>query len=142
MFGLQQVYTDEVGELNGKKNFHYPFRINNATIFNKHHKSLYHKEGDIPPEYKRMFVQHHRSVINDMNNLMNFNATRGSEKQQFKEHPTNLHIHYPQSKQRYLLVNNRDTSIPDKIESMRKPRDRYYERYPEHSSFLTPSKGR
>ena len=141
MFGLQQVYTDEVGELNGKTNYHYPFRINNATIFNKHHKSAYHKEGDIPPEYKRMFVQHHRSVINDMNNLMNFNPTRGSEKQKFEEHPTNLHLHYPQSKQRYLLVNNRNTEIQDKIESMRKP-GKHFERYPEHSSFLTPSKGR
>ena len=142
MFGLQDVSTNEVGELNGKTNFHYPFRLNNADVFGKHHKSLYHKEGDIPPEYKKMFVQHHRSVINDMNNLMNFNPTRGSEKQQFKEHPTNMHLHYPKSKQRYLLVNNRNTEIQDKIESMKKPGNRYYERYPEHSSFLTPSKGR
>lgn len=141
MFGLQNVATNEVGELNGKTNFHYLFRINNATIFNKHHKSVYHKEGSIPPEYKRFNQRVHRSVTNDMNNLMNFNPTRGSEKQQFKEHPTNLHLHYPNSKPRYLLVNNRDTSIPDKINDIKKP-GKHFERYAEHSSFLTPSKGR
>lgn len=142
MFGLQQVYTNEVGELNGKTHFHYPFRLNNVDIFNKHHKSLYHKEGDIPPEYKRLNQKVHRSVTNDLNNLMNFNATRGSEKQKFEEHPTNLHLLYARSKPRYLLVNNRNTEIQDKIEGMRKPGNRFYERYPEHSSFLTPSKGR
>ena len=141
MFGLQNVATNEVGELNGKKHFHYPFRLNNVDIFNKHHKSLYHKEGDYPPEFKRLNQKVYRSVTNDMNNLMNFNPTRGSEKQQFEEHPTNMHLHYPKSKQRYLLVNNRDTSIPDKIEGMRKP-GKHFERYPEHSSFLTQSKGR
>ena len=139
---MQDVATNEVGELNGKTHFHYPFRLNNVDIFNKHHKSLYHREGDYPPEFKRLNQKVHRSVTNDMNNLMNFNATRGSEKQQFKEHPTNLHLHYPRSKPRYLLVNNRNTEIQDKIEGMRKPGNRYYERYPEHSSFLTPSKGR
>ena len=142
MFGLQNVATNEVGQLDGSKHFHYPFRLNNVDIFNKHHKSVYQREGDYPPEFKRLNQRVHRSVTNDMNNLMNFNPTRGSEKQQFKEHPTNMHLHYPKSKQRYLLVNNRDTSIPDKIEGMRKPGNRYYERYPEHSSFLTPSKGR
>jgi len=141
MFGLQDVYTNEVGELQGRTNFHYLFRINNATIFNKHHKSLYHKEGGIPPEYKRLNQRVHRSVTNDMNNLMNFNPTRGSEKQQFEEHSTNLHLIYPKSKPRYLLVNNRDTSIPDKINDMKKP-GKHFERYAEHSSFLTPSKGR
>ena len=141
MFGLQKVYENEVGELQGKFHYHYPFRINNATIFNKHHKSVYHKEGDIPAEFKRLNQRVHRSVTNDMNNLMNFNPTRGSEKQQFKEHPTNLHLIYPKSKPRYLLVNNRDTSIPDKINDMKKP-GKHFERYPEHSSFLTPSKGR
>jgi hypothetical protein len=141
MFGLQNVSTNEVGELNGAKNFHYPFRINNTTIFNKHHKSVYHREGDIPPEHKRYNQRVHRSVTNDMNNLMNFNPTRGSEKQKFKEHHTNMHLHYPKSKQRYLLVNNRNTEIQDKIEGMRKP-GKHFERYPEHSSFLTPSKGR
>jgi hypothetical protein len=142
MFGLQNVATNEVGQLDGSKHFYYPFRLNNVDIFNKHHKSLYHKEGGIPAEFKRLNQKVYRSVTNDMNNLMNFNATRGSEKQQFKEHPTNLHLHYARSKPRYLLVNNRDTSIPDKIEGMRKPGNRFYERYPEHSSFLTPSKGR
>jgi len=141
MFGLQNVESNEVGELNGKTHFHYPFRINNATIFNKHHKSVYHKEGGIPPEYKRLNQRVHRSVTNDMNNLINFNPTRGSEKQQFEEHKTNMHLHYPNSKPRYLLVNNRNTEIQDKIESMRKP-GKHFERYPQHSSFLTPSKGR
>ena len=142
MFGMQNVATNEVGELDAtKKSFHYPFRLNNVDIFNKHHKSLYHKEGDYPPEFKRLNQKVYRSVTNDMNNLMNFNPTRGSEKQQFEEHPTNMHLHYPKSKQRYLLVNNRDTSIPDKIEGMKKP-GKHFERYPEHSSFLTPSKGR
>ena len=141
MFGLQNVATNEVGELNGKKHFHYPFRLNNVDIFNKHHKSVYHKEGDFPAEFKRLNQRVHRSVTNDMNNLMNFNPTRGSEKQKFEEHPTNMHLHYPKSKQRYLLVNNRNTEIQDKIEGMRKP-GQHFERYPEHSSFLTPSKGR
>ena len=141
MFGLQNVESNEVGELNGKTHFHYPFRINNATIFNKHHKSVYHKEGGIPPEYKRLNQRVHRSVTNDMNNLINFNPTRGSEKQQFEEHKTNMHLHYPNSKPRYLLVNNRNTEIQDKIESMRKPGKHHF-KYPEHSSFLTPSKGR
>ena len=140
---MQNVATNEVGELDAtKKSFHYPFRLNNVDIFNKHHKSLYHREGDFPPEFKRLNQKVHRSVTNDMNNLMNFNPTRGSEKQQFKEHPTNMHLHYARSKPRYLLVNNRNTEIQDKIEGMRKPGNRFYERYPEHSSFLTPSKGR
>ena len=141
MFGLQNVSTNEIGELNGKTHFHYPFRLNNIDIFNKHHKSLYHREGDIPPEHKRYNQKVHRSVTNDLNNLMNFNPTRGSEKQKFEEHHTNLHLHYPKSKPRYLLVNNRNTEIQDKIESMRKP-GKHFERYPQHSSFLTPSKGR
>ena len=141
MFGLQNVATNEVGELNGKKHFHYPFRLNNVDIFNKHHKSLYHKEGDYPPEFKRLNQKVYRSVTNDMNNLMNFNPTRGSEKQQFEQHPTNMHLHYSKSKPRYLLVNNRNTEIQDKIESMKKP-GKHYERYPQHSSFLTPTKGR
>ena len=85
MFGLENVATNQVGELNGKKHFHYPFRLNNVDIFNKHHKSLYHKEGDYPPEFKRLNQKVYRSVTNDMNNLMNFNPTRGSEKQQFED---------------------------------------------------------
>ena len=33
--GILDFSKNEVGELNGKTNFHYPFKLNNINLFNK-----------------------------------------------------------------------------------------------------------
>ena len=77
-----------------------------------------------------------------MNNLQNFNCTRGSEKQKFEHHDTTKHMENMNiSHKRYLEVNNKNTDIPDKINSMKKV-GKHFQRYIEHSSFLNTSKGR
>jgi hypothetical protein len=43
--------------LMGADNYHHPFRKTETKYFNKHHKSLYHKEGDIPAEFERTFLK-------------------------------------------------------------------------------------
>jgi len=139
--GILDFSKNEVGELNGKTNFHYPFKLNNINLFNKHHFSAYHREGDIPAQFDKYKVRHHRSITNDQNNLMNFNPTRGSEYTNFNNHPDMAHILYPKSKQRFLDENKRDNSIAEKIDAMRKG-SRHYSSYPEHSSFLPIAKQR
>jgi len=142
MFGLQDYESNEVGQLNGSKNFHYPFKLTNVDIFNKHHKSHNRSTDGIPPEYKRYNQKQYDSVTNQMNNLQNFNCTRGSEKQQFQHHETHKHMFQMNpSHKRYLEVFNKNTDIPDKINAMKKF-GKHFQKYPEHSSFLTPSKGR
>jgi len=141
MFGLQDYESNEVGELNGKKNFHYPFKLNSINIFNKNHKNYHRSTNGIPPEYKRYDQKQYDSVTNQMNNLQNFNAT-SKGLTQFEHHATTKHMENMNiSHKRYLEVFNKNTDIPDKINSMKKP-GRHFERYPTHSSFLTPSKGR
>jgi hypothetical protein len=92
-------------------------------------------------EFKRLNKKQYNSVTNMLNNLQNFNATSKSLTQ-FEHHDTHKHMFkVNDSHKRYLLVNNRNTDIQDKIDKMRK-KGPFYERYPQHSSFLTPSKGR
>ena len=139
--GTLNYTTNETGELNGKTDYHYPFNLKAINRFNKHHFSAYHREGDIPAQFEKYKVRHHRSVTNDQNNLANFNPTRGSEYTLFNNHPDMQHILYPKSKQRFLDENKRDTTIPDKIDAMRKGSNHYHS-YPEHSSFLPIAKQR
>jgi len=141
MFGLQNYEENPVGELNGKLNYHYLHRLNNIDLFNKHHKSHNRASDAIPAEFKRLNKKQYNSVTNMLNNLQNFNAT-SKGLTQFEHHDTHKHMFkVNDSHKRYLLVNNRNTDIQDKIDKMRKS-GKHYERYPEHSSFLTPSKGR
>lgn len=130
-----EYYNHPSGSLlMGAENYHHPFKKTEVDYFDKRHKSLYHKEGDIPPEYKRMFVQHHRSITNDMNNLQNFNPTIGTT--YFEEHDTNKMLHGGVgTRPRYELFNFRDTHIPDKIDNWKKDGNHPHTR-PEHSQKL------
>jgi hypothetical protein len=139
--GTLNYTTNETGELNSKTDYHYPFNLKVINRFNKHHFSAYHREGDIPAQFEKYKVRHHHSITNDQNNLMNFNPTRGSEYTNFNNHVSMQHILYPKSKQRFLDINNRDTTIPDKIDAMRKGKN-HHQAYPEHSSFLPIAKQR
>jgi hypothetical protein len=127
--GTLNYTTNETGELNSKTDYHYPFNLKNINRFNKHHYSAYHRKGDIPAQFEKYKVRHHRSVTNDQNNLANFNP------------PDMQHILYPKSKQRFLDENKRDNTIADKIDAMRKGSNHFHS-YPEHSSFLPIAKQR
>jgi hypothetical protein len=130
-----EYYNNPSGSLlMGAENYHHPFRKTENMFFNKHHKSLYHKEGGISDEFKRTFHQHHRSVTNDINNLQNFNPNIGIT--YYKEHDTNKMLNGAVgTRPRYELFNFRDTSIPDKIDNWKKDGDHPHTR-PEHSHKL------
>ena len=141
MFGLNYV-PDEVGELNSTKvknhhaHKHYPFDKGQIEIFNTHHKSYNRLYGrGNPPEFSRLNQRYNTSTTNELMKTMHFNPTMGSEKTKFHETETNMHLLYPKSRPRYESVNNRDTSIIDKIEAWKKPGKHYYRR-PEHSQTL------
>jgi hypothetical protein len=141
MFGLNYV-PDEVGELNSTKvknhhsHKHYPFDKGQIDIFNTHHKSYNRLYGrGNPPEFSRLNQRYNTSTTNELLKTSLFNPTMGSEKTKFYEHETNMHLLYPKSRPRYESVNNRDTSIIDKIEAWKKP-GKHYQAYPEHSQTL------
>lgn len=119
--------------LMGADNYHHLFKKREHNIFKKHHPSVYHKEGELAPEMKRRFYQHHTSVTNDLNNNMNFNPTK--ETTYFEEHETNKHLHYPNTKPRYEIFNFRDTVSIDKIDDWKKDGNHPHTRL-EHSNSL------
>ena len=141
MFGLNNVNTDECGELNTTKikdnhaHIHFPFYKNQIDIFNKHHKSYNRPANGVPPEFKRLNQRYNTSTTAELMKTMHFNPTMGSEKMGFYETDTNMHLLYPKSKPRFSSVNNRDTSIPDKIDAWKKP-GRHYHAYPQQSHSL------
>lgn len=141
MFGLNNVAANEVGELSTEKmknnhaHRHFPFDKTQIDIFNKHHKSHNRPSNGVPPEFSRLNQKYNTSTTNELMKTLLFNPTRGSEKTKFEETDTNMHLLYPKSKPRFESVDNRDTSIPDKIEALRKP-GRHYHSYPQHSSSL------
>lgn len=117
----------------GADKYHNPFKRTENDFFNKHHKSLYHKEGGISPEFAKTFYQHHTSVTNELNNTMNFNPTIGVT--YYEEHDTNKHLHYPKTKPRYELFNFRDNIVTDKIDDWKKEGNHHHS-LPEHSQKL------
>jgi hypothetical protein len=134
MFGNLNVATNPVGGIEGAYNYHHPFKRSEAEYFGKHHQSYYRNTEGIPMEKERMFVQHHRSIENDFNNLINFNPTNKGLTY-YHEHETNKLIHYPLSRPRFLATAYKDTEIVDKIEKWRKD-GRHYHNPPEHSQTL------
>ena len=134
MFGNLNVATNPVGGIEGAYNYHHPFKRSEAEYFGKHHQSYYRNTDGIPMEKERMFVQHHRSIENDFNNLINFNPTNKGLTY-YHEHETNKLIHYPLSRPRFLATAYKDTEIVDKIEKWRKD-GRHYHNPPEHSQTL------
>lgn len=116
-----KYYENPSGSLlMGKNNYHHPFKKTEADFFKKHHKSVSHKKGDIPPEFKRRFHQHESSVTNDFNNLMNFNPTMGNTF--FDEHETNNMLHGGVgTRPRYEVFNYKDTFHTNKIDNWKKP---------------------
>jgi hypothetical protein len=134
MFGNLNVATNPVGGIEGAYNYHHPFKRSEAEYFGKHHQSYYRNTDGIPMEKERMFVQHHRSIENDFNNLINFNPTNKGLTY-YHEHETNKLIHYPLSRPRFLATAYKDTEIIDKIEKWRKD-GRHYHNPPEHSQTL------
>ena len=141
MFGLQAVEPNECGELNTTKikdnhaHRHFPFDKTIIDVFNKHHKSYNRPANGVPAEYARYNQRYNTSTTNELLKTMHFNPTMGSEKMKYHETDTNMHLLYPKSKQRYLSINNRDTSIPDKIDAWKKP-GRHYHSYPQQSHSL------
>jgi len=141
MFGLNYV-PDEVGELNSTKvkghhgHKHFPFDKGVIDIFNKHHKSYNRMIGSgMPPEFSRLNQRYNSSTTNEILKTMHFNPTRGSERQKFEEHQTNMHLWYPKSRPRFENENHRDTEIVDKIQAWKKP-GKHYQAYPQHSQTL------
>lgn len=142
MFGLQNVETNEVGELNATKSTghhghkHFPFSKAQVSNFIKHHKSFNRSEGNgVPAEFSRYNQRYNTSTTNELLKTMHFNPTMGSEKTKFHETESNLHLLYPKSRPRYESVSNHDTEIVDKINAMKKP-GKHYHAYPQHSSSL------
>jgi hypothetical protein len=131
MFGTQFVETDPCGTMKDIGKGNKPIDVNFHDALNK---SYFRNTEGIPPEYSRYFKQHHTSITNDLNNLMNFNPT--SAGQTYYEHnDADKMLHYPESRPRFESVNYRDTSIPNKINDM-KVDGRIYEKPIEHSQGL------
>jgi len=142
MFGLQDPQPNECGELNATKSTghhahrHFAFSKQQVSNFIKHHKSYNRSEGNgVPAEYARYNQRYNTSTTAELMKTSLFNPTRGTEKTQFFEHDTNMHLLYPKSRPRFEEVNNRDTEIVDKINAMKKPGP-HYEKLAEHSSRL------
>ena len=123
------------GTMEGRYHFSHPFKLNEEDYFLKHHKNYFRSTDGIPEEYKRYFKQHHTSVTANMNNLINFNPTRGSEATKFEHHDTEKHLHYEKSKPRYNEITNKDTEIVDKIDDMKKSQPQF-SIFKEHSQRL------
>lgn len=138
MFGNLFVESDPTGRVAGDINYHHPFKKPEAKHFDKRHKSHIRNIDGIPMEKKRLFVQHHRSIENDFNNLMNFNPTNKGLTY-YEEHKTNKQIHYPLSRPRFDATSFRDTEIPDKIDDWRKD-GRHYHIHGKHSQTLNTIK--
>jgi hypothetical protein len=123
------------GGIEGKYHYHHPFKYSEEDYFNKHHKNYFRNTDGIPEEYDRYFKQHHTSVTVDMNNLGNFNPTRGSEATKFEHTETEKHLHYEKSKPRYNEITHKNTEIVDKINDMKKPQPQF-SIFSEHSQRL------
>ena len=123
------------GGIAGRYHYHHPFKYSEEDYFNKHHKNYFRNTDGIPEEYDRYFKQHHTSVTVDMNNLGNFNPTRGSEATKFEHTETEKHLHYEKSKPRYNEITHKNTEIVDKINDMKKPQPQF-SIFSEHSQRL------
>lgn len=129
-----EYYENPSGSLlKGHTNYHHLFKKTENDFFNKRHKSINHKEGQLAPEYKKTFYQHHTSVTNELNNTMNYNPTMGIT--YYKEHETNMHLNYPKTRPRYEISNLRDNVVNDKIEDWKKPGEHFHT-LPSHSHKL------
>lgn len=123
------------GTMEGRYHFSHPFKLNEEDYFLKRNQNHFRNTDGIPEEYKRYFKQHHTSVTANMNNLINFNPTRGSEATKFEHHDTEKHLHYEKSKPRYNEITNKDTEIVDKIDDMKKSQPQF-SIFTEHSQKL------
>ena len=119
MFGNLDVAKNPCGQISGSKIFNTDWKKTEADYFDKRHKSHFRTGEGIPSEFKRYFKQHHTDVTTSMNNLQNFNPTNKGITY-FEQHDTNKHINYPTSRPRFESFNYRDTSIPDKIDALKK----------------------
>ena len=123
------------GTMEGPYKFSHPFKLNEEDYFLKHNQNHFRSTDGIPEEYDRYFKQHHTSVTANMNNLINFNPTRGSEATKFEHHDTEKHLHYEKSKERYNYITNKDTEIVDDINDMKKSQPQF-SIFKEHSQRL------
>jgi hypothetical protein len=129
-----KVEPNPCGTIEGATTYHHDFKKTEKKYMDLHHKNHFRTTDGIPPEYSRLFKQHHTDVTNNLNNLINFNPTIGLT--QFEEHDTNKMLHGGiGSRPRFESVNNRNTEIVDKIQDIKKPRNHFHTR-PEHSQTL------
>lgn len=123
------------GNIEGPYRFSNPFKLNEEDYVQKHFKNYHRSTDGIPEEYDRYFKQHHTSVTVDMNNLGNFNPTRGSEATKFEHTETEKHLHYEKSKPRYNEITHKNTEIVDKIDDIKKKQPQF-SIFSEHSQRL------
>ena len=120
MFGLNiPYYKDEIGELKGSTNYHFPFRKTEINFFEKHHKNHFRTtEGvtDNQPHYKVFNYDHPTSSLNY---LQNFNPTNPIHTY-YKETESHRTLYNKDQRPRFEKVDNRDTHIVDKIDFLRK----------------------
>jgi len=129
-----KVEPNPCGTIEGQTTYHHDFKKTEKKYMDLHHKSHFRTTPGIPPEYSRLFKQHHTDVTNNLNNLINFNPTIGIT--QFQEHDTNKMLHGGiGSRPRFEYVNNRDTEIIDEIQDKKKPGNHFHTR-PEHAQTL------
>ena len=120
MFGLNiPYYKDEIGELNGANNYHYPFRKTEVDFFAKHHKNHFRTmEGVVDPKSHYSKYQHDH-VTSSMNQLQNFNPTNKIHTY-FEESESHRTLHQKDQRPRFETVIGKDTEIVDKIDFMKK----------------------
>lgn len=129
-----KVQPNPCGTIEGATHYPHPFKKTEPKYINLHHKNHFRTTPGIPPEYSRLFKQHHTSVTPTLNNLINFNPTIGLSS--FEEHDTNKMLHGAiGSRPRFESVNNRNTEIVDKIQDIKKPGNHFHTR-PEHAQTL------
>ena len=120
MFGLNiPYYKEEVGGLDGKSNYHYPFRKTDINYFKKHHKNHFRTTEGVEETIPYHKEYQHDHVTSSLNYLQNFNATNPIHTY-YNETTAHRTLHNKDQRPRFESVNGKDTEIVDKIDFMAK----------------------
>ena len=120
MFGLHiPYYKDEIGELNGANNYHYPFRETEINFFEKHHKNHFRTTEGVTDNKPHYVEYQHNHPTSFLNYLQNFNPTNPGIVY-YEETQAHRTLYNKDQKPRFEKVDNKDTHIIDKIDFMRK----------------------